>query len=89
MYRTKDLTVSGGHDSRNLHEIIGPIMDLHHYQIGDTVLVYYSEGAPAEGKILMFTSFWMPIPAMIMLVFSCIVWTGYYNIRHMKKYKDS
>lgn len=81
---------NGYHDSTEMSDIYltaeptGAYF-FHNFNIGDSIDIIYEEGHPSEAIIDTFSSYWLPLPRLEILIFLCLVWTAIHNVA-TKKY---
>ena len=50
------------------------------YHLGDTVDVIYDSYEPEQGRVCTIFSFWFTLPAICILIFLGLLWTGIHNL---------
>lgn len=57
------------------------------YQVGDKVTVAYNPAYVAKATIYSVREYWLPVPAITILIFACVLWTIVYVSVKYKPWK--
>lgn len=74
-------------EKNNLYTTASPVGSyfFDRYKPGDSVTVYYYPGEIEDAKVLAFSTYWLPLPAIYLLAMLCFLWTAACKLRALIK----